>query len=195
MPRGHQKWADPLGARQETGHPPVLTKCCTTAASLGIPLLASLQSRLWTESERGRVGEMDRGAPKSELLRKQNCPTAWSSPGALVLTSRSPCAARGDAPVNHPTPASSSPCGPCFRGLTLFSPTYYLGRPAIHPSKLLTHTAWAREARLPNLWLVISSGRVPAAIGDKRVAKSGGLIRGSMRIGGDARIARRRTGG
>lgn len=169
--------------------------CCTTAGSFMdyVPFLGSrtrnfAKPALDRERQSERRGEWVRwigGEPQSPSCLGNRIDQRRGRLLAhlvhLVLTSRSPCAARGDAPVNHPTHASSSPCGPCLRGLTLFSPTYYLGRPAIHPSNF-TDTAFF-------LGLLSAVGRVSRfAITGNQCGHLDGLIRGSMRIGGDARI-------
>lgn len=104
----------------------VLTGKALHHRGLGVPFLARNFAKAGLgETDAGRetrVGwKMDRGAPNSAVCLgnriDQQRGSSHSLGAALVLTSRSPRVARGDAPVNHPTPTSSSPCGYIFRGL------------------------------------------------------------------------------
>lgn len=170
------------------------------------------KGRLWTETvmerqaqaERQRVGwKMDRGAPQLRVcLGNRIDQQRGSSPSlgqALVLTFRSPCVARGDAPVNHPTPTSSSPCGYTFRGLmkTIWSSCRAYSAPLslslgpdipAFPSPRCLVLLVSITLYLP---VISKRATIPLRYGD-RAAESRRTIRGSMRIGGDARIARGR---
>lgn len=145
---------------------------------------------------------MDRGGPASAVclgnrIDQQRGRPPSLAPGRwrLVLTFRSPCVARGDAAVNHPTPASQSPLWAMLpRTYTLQStllaharsaPVLSLsgGGPAI-PAFFCVPGRWSP---LTSLLPVISE--FPVRYGGNRAAESGRTIRGPTRIGGDAQIA------